>query len=314
MRYLSIFSGIEAASVAWESLGWEPVAFAEVNPFACAVLAHRFPHIPNLGDVTKIDWREFVRGHGAVDVLIGGSPCQSFSVAGGRESLDGESRLMFEYIRAVGEVRPRWFVWENVPGCLNTHDNAFGQLLDEMEQLGYTDLAWRVLDAQFFGVAQRRRRVFLVGCAGERHRSAAVLFEPESLRGNPETSREKRESLASTAGQGSATEGRGGNPLAFKYSAGAKAQTMPCHHEMVNTLTADSHSPAVLYCMSNMQAHTPIDNDLCGTLLRDGDHPYICASNGSDVVGTLAARDYKGVGNEFVAEGKVICQRATSCE
>ena len=223
MRYISIFSGIEAATVAWEPLGWEPIAFAEVDPFPSAVLAQRFPEVPNLGDVTKVDWGDIVRRFGRPDVLVGGSPCQSFSVAGNRESLEGESRLMYEYIRAVGELRPRWFVWENVPGCLNTKDDAFTQLLEEMEGRGYKDLAWRVLDAQFcrvplrddsgsivgwYGpVAQRRRRVFLVGHLGEGFRAAAVLFEPESVRGDNPPSREKRKELASAIGRGPATEG-----------------------------------------------------------------------------------------------------------
>ena len=170
VRYLSVFSGIEAASMAWEPLGWEPIAFAEVDEFPSAVLAHRYPNVPNLGDVCKIDWGKVVEECGRPDVLVGGSPCQSFSVAAGanRTSLDGKSNLMFEYLRAVDEVRPDWLVWENVPGVLRTRDNAFVQLIDTLQDLGY-GLAWRVLDAQFFGVAQRRRRVFLVanlGCGG----------------------------------------------------------------------------------------------------------------------------------------------------
>ena len=165
MRYVSLFSGIEAASVAFEPLGWEPVAFAEIEPFPCAVLEARWPDVQNLGDVTEIDWMKFKEDHGTVDLVVGGSPCQSFSIAGGRDSLDGESRLMFEYIRAVEELRPTWLIWENVPGVLSVRDNAFGQLLGELSDIGY-GLAWRVLDAQFFGVAQRRRRVFLVGHVG----------------------------------------------------------------------------------------------------------------------------------------------------
>lgn len=160
-RYVSIFSGVEAATLAWEPLGWEPVAFSEIEPFPCAVLAERWPDVPNLGDITKIDWKDKIDG--AIDLVVGGSPCQSFSVAGKREGLKGASGLMFEYIRCVQELRPRWFLWENVPGALTSEDGgAFGQLLSEMDELGYC-LAWRVLDAQFFGVAQRRRRLFLVG-------------------------------------------------------------------------------------------------------------------------------------------------------
>lgn len=192
-RYVSIFSGVEAASLAWEPLGWEPVAFSEIEPFPCAVLAERWPDVPNLGDITKIDWKEEIDG--AIDLVVGGSPCQSFSVAGKREGLKGASGLMFEYIRCVQELRPRWFLWENVPGALTSEDGgAFGQLLSEMDELGYS-LAWRVLDAQFFGVAQRRRRLFLVGHLGAES-PAEVLFEPNCLSGNPQSSREKRKELA----------------------------------------------------------------------------------------------------------------------
>ena len=206
MRYVSVFSGIEAASVAWEPLGWEPMAFSEIESFPCAVLAERFPDVPNLGDITKIDWSKFVEERGRPDVVVGGSPCQSFSIAGGRESLGGESRLMFEYIRAVQDLRPRWLLWENVPGVLNTRDNAFVQLLDSLQELGY-GLAWRVFDAQFFGVAQRRRRVFLVGHLGDGGAPAAVLFEPESVSGNTQTSREKRQELAERAAERAGTGG-----------------------------------------------------------------------------------------------------------
>lgn len=208
MRYISIFSGIEAATVAWEPLGWEPVAFCEIDEFPSAVLEHRFPNVPNLGDITKVDWSDYV---GSVDVIVGGSPCQSFSVAGKREGLKGESGLMFEYIRAVREVRPRWFIWENVPGALSSENGgAFRQLLAEMDDLGY-GLAWRVLDAQFFGVAQRRRRVFLVGSLGDQ-RAAEVLFEPDSLRWDYPSSREKRKELTRAALHG-AQEGGGADCL-----------------------------------------------------------------------------------------------------
>lgn len=200
MRYISTFSGIEAASVAWEPLGWEPVAFCEIDEFPSAVLAHHYPDVPNLGDITKVDWKEVVGRYGAVDVVVGGSPCQSFSLAGGRESLDGESRLMFEFIRACDEIRSPWILWENVPAVLNTKDNAFGQLIDALQDIGYVSLAWRVLDAQFFGVAQRRRRVFLVGHIGDAGgASAAILFDRESVRGNTQSSREKRQELARAA-------------------------------------------------------------------------------------------------------------------
>ena len=198
MRYISLFSGIEAASVAWGPLGWEPVAFSEIEPFCCRVLEERFPEVPNLGDVSAIDWSGY---EGSVDVVVGGSPCQAFSVAGRREGLmDARGRLMLEYVRAVREIRPRWVLWENVPGVLSQDKGeAFATLQDELEQCGYS-LAWRTLDAQFFGVAQRRRRVFLVGHP-DLGRAAAVLFERESLRWDSPSSRARRESLAARAGR-----------------------------------------------------------------------------------------------------------------
>lgn len=196
LKYISLFSGIEAASVAWEPLGWEPISFSEIEPYPCELLKQRFPDVPNLGDITKIDWSSY---RGKADIIVGGSPCQSFSIAGNREGLKGESGLMFEYIRAIREVLPRYFVWENVPGALSSEKGAaFGQLLHEMDVIGY-GLAWRVLDAQFFGVAQRRRRVFLVGCLGNAGRAAQILFDGESMRWDRPSSRDKRKSLAANA-------------------------------------------------------------------------------------------------------------------
>lgn len=253
-RYVSIFSGVEAATLAWEPLGWEPVVFSEIEPFPCAVLAERWPDIPNLGDITKIDWKEEIDG--AIDLVVGGSPCQSFSVAGKREGLKGASGLMFEYIRCVQELRPRWFLWENVPGALTSEDGgAFGQLLREMDELGYS-LAWRVLDAQFFGVAQRRRRLFLVGHLGSES-PAEVLFEPDCLSGNPQSSREKRQELARRAGRSAACAG-------FKYSAAPRANTIGYAEEQANTLTADRGQNIV--CMTGTQAHCHISNEIAGCL------------------------------------------------
>lgn len=207
MRYISLFSGIEAASVAWGGLDMQPVCFSEIDPFPSAVLAERYPSVPNLGDITKVDWSPYV---GAAELVVGGSPCQSFSVAGNRTGLAGASGLMWEYVRAIRELRPRWLVWENVPGALSsTHGEDFGCLLRSLDELGY-GLAWRVLDAQFFGVAQRRRRLFVVGSLGEggAQRACEVLLEPHCLRWDPPSSREERQALAERAGL--RAEGSGG--------------------------------------------------------------------------------------------------------
>lgn len=160
-RYLSLFSGVEAATLAWQDLGWQAAAVAEIEPFPCAVIAHHWPDIPNLGDVSLIDWRDF----GAeVDVLIGGSPCQAFSVAGLRRGLnDARGNLVFEYLRAVHDTAPEWVVFENVPGLLSINKGAaLTEIIAYLTSLGYAVDA-NIYDAQDFGVPQRRRRVFLVG-------------------------------------------------------------------------------------------------------------------------------------------------------
>ena len=188
MKFLSVCSGIEAASVAWNPLGWEAEAFSEIEPFPCQVLKHHYPNVPNLGDMTKFkEWNL-----GSIDLFCGGTPCQSFSVAGLRKGLDDpRGNLMLTYLAIADKFRPRWLVWENVPGVLSSNGGRdFGAFLGGLGQLGY-GFAYRVLDAQYFGVAQRRKRVFVVGYLGDWRPAAAVLFERESLCGNPAPSRKK---------------------------------------------------------------------------------------------------------------------------
>jgi DNA (cytosine-5)-methyltransferase 1 len=192
VRYLSVCSGIEAATEAWHELGWLPEAFSEIEPFPCAVLKHHYPEVPNLGDMTKFkEWNI-----GPIDLLVGGTPCQSFSVAGLREGLaDPRGDLMLTCLAIARRHRPRWLVWENVPGVLSSNGGEdFACLLRGLAELGY-GFAYRVLDAQHFGVAQRRRRVFVVGYLGDWHPAAAVLLERSSLSGHPAPSREKREGV-----------------------------------------------------------------------------------------------------------------------
>lgn len=204
MRYGSVCSGIEAATAAWHYLGWEPVFFSEIEPFPKAVLAHHYPLVPDLGDFTKIG-----ADVGPIDLLVGGTPCQSFSVAGLRAGLDDDrGNLALEFIRLAQRLQPRWIVWENVPGVLSSNKGRdFGTFLGALAEVGY-GFAYRVLDAQFFGVPQRRRRVFLVGHAGGLwQRAAAVLFEHSSLRGDPAPSRKTREDVAGSLGGGSGARG-----------------------------------------------------------------------------------------------------------
>lgn len=193
MIYGSVCSGIEAATVAWHPLGWRPAFFSEIDAFPRAVLAHHYPNVPLHGDFTTIQAGQYE----PIDLLVGGTPCQSFSVAGLRGGLaDDRGNLALEYLRLAQRLRPRWLVWENVPGVLSSNGGRdFGAILGGMVELGY-GWAYRVLDAQYFGVAQRRRRVFVVGYLGDWRPAAAVLFERESLSGNPPPRREAGESVA----------------------------------------------------------------------------------------------------------------------
>lgn len=213
MRFGSVCSGIEAASVAWNPLGWEAAWFSEIEPFPCALLAHRYPNVPNLGDMTTIAPRILSGEVEAPDILCGGTPCQAFSVAGLRRSLDdarGNLSLVFcELANAIDTARhvrglpPAIVFWENVPGVLNTKDNAFGCFLAGLAQCdvsleipggkwggagyvltGKRAVAWRTLDAQYFGVPQRRRRVFVVASARDGFDPCQVLFECAGVQRN----------------------------------------------------------------------------------------------------------------------------------
>ena len=224
MRYGSLCSGIEAASAAWEPLGWQPAWFAEIEPFPCAVLNHHWPHVPNYGDMTRLVGKILNGTVEAPDILVGGTPCQAFSVAGLRGSLDDERgnltlvliRILdaIDFIRARNGQPPCILVWENVPGVLNTKDNAFGCFLgglagedmplepagQKWTNAGYVlghkrRIAWRILDAQYFGVPQRRRRVFLVASASNAD-PAAILFERAGETGDFGAGAETREDPA----------------------------------------------------------------------------------------------------------------------
>ena len=199
MRYLSVCSGIEAATVAWHDLGWTPAAFSEIEKFPSQVLQHHYPSVPNMGDMTN--YKEW--DIGTINLLVGGTPCQSFSVAGLRKGMaDPRGNLALVYCGILDHFRPKWFVWENVPGVLSSNGGRdFGSFLGALAQLGY-GFAYRVLDAQFFGVAQRRRRVFVVGYLGDWRRAAAVLFERDSLRRDTAPSREAGQRIAPSISTG----------------------------------------------------------------------------------------------------------------
>lgn len=294
MRYGSLCSGIEAASAAWEPLGWQPAWFAEIEPFPCAVLNHHWPHIPNYGDMTRLVGKILNGTVEAPDILVGGTPCQAFSIAGLRGSLDDERgnltlvliRILdaIDFIRARNGQPPCILVWENVPGVLNTKDNAFGCFLGGLAGenlplepagkkwtnagavLGPTrEIAWRVLDAQFFGVPQRRRRIFAVASA-RAIRPAEILFERQGQAGHP--------AAGSEAGQ---------DPAAFVESSfGAYKQSTVCGTVRASEGAVQGGSETLLAC--RMRGF--------GDYIQD------------NTAGTVKARDHKDATDLIVVHGR----------
>jgi hypothetical protein len=187
---------MEAASVAWEHMGWEPVGFCEIEPFPSAILKHRYPHVKNYGDLTK--FKEWPIEPGTVDVLVGGTPCQAFSVAGLRKGLeDPRGNLALTFLALADRIKPKWILWENVPGVLTSSGGRdFYSFLSALGELGY-GFAWSVLDAQYFGVPQRRRRVFVVAHLGAWEPCAEVLSIPEGMQRYFEESSKKGKGAAS---------------------------------------------------------------------------------------------------------------------
>jgi DNA (cytosine-5)-methyltransferase 1 len=270
MRYLSVCSGIEAATVAWHPLGWEAAAYSEIEAFPSAVLAHHYPEVPNLGDMTKYKEWDSER-IGAIDVLVGGTPCQSFSIAGLRKGLeDPRGSLMLTYLGIAASYRPRWIVWENVPGVLSSNGGRdFGAFLGALGQLGY-EWSYRVLDAQWFGVAQRRKRVFVVAHIGNEGRSKQVLFKRESVCRNTPPSRKAEKETAGTI-----TVGTG-----IRYDGESQTFVSRINYcaEVTGTLAAADGPKGVsdqyshegkliaISCMSSGQANAEITENICPTL------------------------------------------------
>ena len=246
MNYLSVCSGVEAASVAWHELGWKPVGFSEIEKFPSAVLQHHYPQVTNFGDMTKYkEWNI----NESVGLLVGGTPCQSFSVAGLRKGLeDPRGNLALTYVGILDRFRPKWFIWENVPGVLSSNRGRdFGSFLGAVAECGY-GFAYRVLDAQYFGVPQRRRRVFVVGCLGDWESAAKVLFESDCLSRNNPPSREKGERITSYIERGVAyggTNGECSDTVTSKWHKGSGGPSgdecgLYVAHKVYETHPADS--------------------------------------------------------------------------
>ncbi len=324
MKYGSVCSGIEAASKAWEPLGWKPAWFSEIEPFPSAVLANHWPEVTNLGDMTKI--AEAVRDGEveAPDVLVGGTPCQAFSVAGLREGLsDDRGQLTLSYVELANAIdakrRERGvpesiIVWENVPGVLSSKDNAFGCFLaglagesSELQPAGgkWTHagcvsgperiIAWRVLDAQFFGVAQRRRRVFVVASARKGFDPAAVLFELDSVRRDSAPRRETQKAVAALTARGVGTCGADDNQAQAGHLIAFGGGNNAGHIEVATACTA--HGIRLDFDTETFAVHGTQDPDtnceLAHTLGRNNGQENACIAfsykdNGADATSDLS--------------------------
>ena len=302
MRYGSVCSGIEAATAAWHHMGWEAAFFSEIEKFPCAVLQHRYPDVPLHGDFTTIKENEY----GKIDLLVGGTPCQSFSVAGLRGGLDDDrGNLALEFCRLAQREQPRWIVWENVPGVLSSNGGRdFGSILGALEDLGY-GLAYRVLDAQYFGVAQRRRRVFVVGYLGDWRPAAAVLFERHSMSGHPAPSREKRQEATDAAATGAGGSGGDGR-------ARSAVDTFECGG--IGSYSASDNSSPLLRTGADLGpgcealvASTFSEDGTARTLTARYDSSP-CVDRGPDVVGTLTRASSAGgtITQQDVSAGHII--------
>lgn len=256
MRYISVCSGIEAASVAWDPLGWKPVAFSEIEAFPCAVLKHRFPDTPNYGSIT--DYEKWPLEPGSIDLLVGGTPCQSYSILGDRAGLDDpRGALALAFAGLAGRIRPRWIVWENVVGVLSSgRGRDFDAFKRSLAVFGYS-CCWRILDSANFGSSQRRRRVFLVGHLGDWKRPATVLLEPGTMRGDDVTRqrpwKEDAEGLEEDAGNDS-------GPVAFQPgNIRRKAGAIPSM-KIFPTLSCDSGDQNPHVCVNGeARKLTPVE-------------------------------------------------------
>ena len=263
----SVCSGIEAASCAWLPLGWRCAFVSDIDAFSCALLAHRYPDVPNHGDMNAhAGWP-----HATLDVFAGGTPCQSYSVAGNRTGLDDErGALMLAFAHLAHRYAARWVVWENVAGVLSVDNGrAFGALLGTLGKLGY-GFAYRIFDAQFFGLAQRRNRVFVIGYPGDWRPPAAVLFERAGLLGHSAPRRKAGQNIAGTV----SARSRGGGGLGTDFECGGGL--------VANTLTASSGR--------HVSHHTTLVPEVAGALTGSNERQdaavetFVIATEADDVL------------------------------
>lgn len=317
MRFLSLFSGIEAASAAWHALGWECVGFAEIEPFACKVLKHYYPNVPNLCDITKIT-DEQIRALGHIDLVVFGSPCQDLSVAGARLGLAGSrSGLFHDAVRIIRISGARFGLWENVPGAFSSNQGRdFALVLaaltgtdhatppkkwgNEGAAVGPSGMVeWSTLDAQWFGVAQRRRRVFALADFGNWADRQAILLEPESLRGDSPPSRQTGKTIthdvapsigASGRGFERAGETRGQDPVVAQPFEVANCLTVRMH-KGINTTVDEGQTPVLAFSCKDYGAD--VTDDVAPTM-RAMNHSGSHANAGGQLAVAVALRGREG--------------------
>jgi len=316
MKYGSVCSGIEAASVAWHSLGWEAQWYSEIEHFPSEVLKHRFPDVPNLGDMTQLT-SNLTFNEKSIDLLVGGTPCQSFSVAGLRGGLaDPRGNLMLTFLALADAKKPKWIVWENVPGVLSSNGGRdFGTFLGALGKLGY-GFAYRVCDAANFGVAQRRRRVFVVGHLGDWRPAAAVLFESQSLQRDSKQSRAKRQETPSdtegSVGEAGDVSCAGGNVSPCVTSKWKTGYGGPSGSNETGNMVYEQVAQPIMLDDQGGSVMRVIDDGVCGTLRREthGHEPLVAqpqyfeshpndsrVTGPHDVGNTVSARYGTGGGN-----------------
>lgn len=294
---------MEAATVAWHPLGWTPLAFSEIEPFPSALLKHKYPNIPNYGDLTKFD--EWPLPVGNVDLVVGGTPCQAWSVAGKRLGLDDpRGRVALAYAGLIEKHRPRWVVWENVPGVYSAGKPGgadFAAFVGALAKLGY-HIAYRTLNAEYFGVPQRRRRCILVGYLGDWRPAAAVLFESESLCRDIEKGRKARKGIAPRPQGGAGPS----DPRGCWWDGGQISQTLDAVLSKGQTMPDKNRFPAVLQpvCATGETTH-------CLTSSHRGSEdgtgrgtPIVCATGST--THALTASSNKGATEDGTGRGTPI--------
>jgi DNA (cytosine-5)-methyltransferase 1 len=301
LRYIDVCAGISAPTMGWKKLGWRALVYADISPAPLAVLKHHYPDVPQTGDFTQIEGTEY----GAADLVVGGTPCQDYSVAGQRAGLDGNrGNLTLEFSRLAYRARARWLVWENVPGVFSTNGGRdFGAILAtfsgrhgsvfeppeggwrsagivEQADAASFGLAWRVLDAQYFGVPQRRRRVFVIGYLGDWRRAAAVLLERHGLQGHPAPRRKSGQAAPtlpsrSTAGGGLGTDFELDGGLIDNSSRIFPTLDTAFDRKFGSHQWVDNGQ--FVMCASDGQPNAAIETDLAPTLSCQHEQPYIAA-------------------------------------